>query len=54
MKKYFILFLLFIGIISVSQAQISKSEMRTDLYFLRDTLPAKHLNLFAKISRSDF
>ena len=28
--------------------------MRTDLYFLRDTLPAKHLNLFAKISRSDF
>ncbi len=34
--------------------QLSKSDYLDDLQYLKDTLPKRHINLFAKISKADF
>ncbi|RKR83367.1 peptidase S41-like protein [Mucilaginibacter gracilis] len=34
--------------------QLSKADYLADLYYLKDTLPKRHINLFAKISKADF
>lgn len=34
--------------------QLSKADYLADLYYLKDTLPKRHINLFAKISKVDF
>ncbi|WP_205411221.1 S41 family peptidase [Mucilaginibacter pineti] len=34
--------------------QLSKADYLQDLQYLKDTLPKRHINLFAKISKADF
>lgn len=55
--KYNIRFALIIflfNFINVAYAQQFKKDLATDLKFYKDSLPVKHKNLFAKLSRTDF
>lgn len=54
MKKIISLcFILFQSGVVFSQ-QLSKADYLADLQYLKDTLPKRHINLFAKISKADF
>lgn len=54
MKRTFILgFILLHGGLAFCQ-QLSRADYLEDLKYLKDTLPKKHINLFAKISKADF
>lgn len=54
MKKIFILcFILFQCSLGFCQ-QLSKADYLADLQYLKDTLPKRHINLYAKISKADF
>jgi len=54
MKSIFLLLLTFLLIESTTAQELSGSDFKQDLEFLKDSLPSKHKNLFAKISKEDF
>jgi hypothetical protein len=53
MKKVFAILLIFVSI-SVYYQEFTKDDFLENLEYIRQTLPKKHTNLFAKISRSEF
>lgn len=54
MKNIFFLLLTFLSIKSAIAQELSADDFKQDLKFLKDSLPNKHKNLFAKISKEDF
>ncbi len=53
MQKALFLCTLLLTIMGIN-AQLTSEQMTADLHYLRDTLPAKHINLFFDLSRKDF
>lgn len=54
MKKALIFCLIFMSSVPGFCQRLSKADYLADLQYLKDTLPKRHINLYAKIPKADF